>query len=320
MTKYGMVVDITRCNGCYNCFLACRDEYCGNDFPPYSASQPQTGHYWMRLVEKERGQYAKVKVVYTAIPCLQCERPACVEQTQGGASHEPDGAVYRRDDGIVLIDPVKAVGRKDILSRCPYRVIFWNKEKRLPQKCTFCAHLLDKGWKEPRCVEACPTRALVFGDLADPDSDVAKLVASGCAEALHPEYGLGERVRYIGLPKRFIAGAVVFGDTDRCGEGAEATLEGGGAKQAVRADNYGDFEFEGLAGDVAYTVTVSAPGYESRELVPRTHQDVYLGEIVLGRADAGGAAGTGAQADTARARAPMGAAGGRKGRRDRGVR
>ena len=103
-------------------------------------------------------------------------------------------------------------------------MIFWNEEKKLPQKCTFCAHLLDKGWKEPRCVEACPTRALVFGDLHDPDSEVAKLVASGRTEALHPGYDLGDKVRYIGLPKRFIAGAVVYGDTDRCGEGAEVTL------------------------------------------------------------------------------------------------
>jgi Fe-S-cluster-containing dehydrogenase component len=316
MAKYGMVVDIARCNGCYNCFLACRDEHCGNDFPPYSASQPHTGHYWMRLVEKERGQYPKVKVAYTAVPCLQCDKPACVDGAQavtggdgspsgGGSPSEasrpggsaPNGAVYQRADGIVLIDPRKAVGRKEILSRCPYRVIFWNEEKRLPQKCTFCAHLLDKGWREPRCVEACPTRALVFGDLHDPDSEVAKLVASGRTEALHPGYDLGDKVRYIGLPKRFIAGAVVYGDTDRCGEGAEVTLreedprvtgaQDGGVKRAVRADNYGDFDFEGLQEGADYRVIVSAPGYESRELVARTNQDVYLGEIVLVRSGGG---------------------------------
>ena len=57
MTRYGMVMDVTRCNGCYNCFLACKDEHCGNDFAPYSLSQPMTGHYWMRLIEKERGKY-----------------------------------------------------------------------------------------------------------------------------------------------------------------------------------------------------------------------------------------------------------------------
>jgi Fe-S-cluster-containing dehydrogenase component len=282
MTKYGMVVDVTKCNGCYNCFLACRDEYCGNDFPPYSASQPHTGHYWMRLVEKERGQYPKVKVAYTAIPCLQCESPTCVAAARVSAEGDSqDGAIHRRDDGIVLIDPVKAVGQKHLLSSCPYRVIFWNEEKKLPQKCTFCAHLLDRGWKEPRCVEACPTRALVFGDLDDPDSEVARLVASGHTEALHPEYNLGDRVRYIGLPKRFVAGVVVYGDTDRCGEGAEVTLEGDGVRRAVQADNYGDFEFEDLPADATFTVTVTAPGYKSQELVAKTSTDIYLREIIL---------------------------------------
>jgi Fe-S-cluster-containing dehydrogenase component len=308
MTKYGMVVDVTRCNGCYNCFLACRDEHCGNDFSPYSLSQPHTGHYWMRVVEKERGQYPKVKVAYVAIPCMQCERPMCVEgawteaatgarggpASVGAAGVEghpegeaPLGAVYQRDDGIVLIDPAKSVGHKEILSRCPYRVIFWNEEKNLPQKCTFCAHLLDQGWKEPRCVEACPTRALVFGDLDDPDSEVAKLVASGRAETLHPEYGMGDKVTYIGLPERFVAGAVVFADGDRCGEGAEVTLEGDGAKRVLRADNYGDFEFEDLAPGVDYAVTVSASGYESLKLTARANQDVYLGDIILTRGGGG---------------------------------
>jgi Fe-S-cluster-containing dehydrogenase component len=289
-----MVMDITRCNGCYNCFLACRDEFSGNDFPPYSMSQPNTGHFWMRVVEKERGQYPKVKVAYTAIPCMHCEEPLC-------AAAARDGAVYRREDGIVIIDPAKAAEQRQIVDGCPHRVIFWNEEKRVAQKCTFCAHLLDAGWKEPRCVEACPTDALVFGDLDDPDSGISKLIASGRTEELHPEYGLGPAVRYVGLPKRFVAGAVVFGDTDRCGEGAEVTLEGeaggttgsstdgatGGStgdplfKRTAFADNYGDFEFEGLAADKVYRVTVSATGYETRELTARTNVDLYLGEIVL---------------------------------------
>lgn len=289
MTRYGMVVDITRCNGCYNCFLACRDEYCGNEFPPYSASQPRTGHYWMRVVEKERGQYPKMKVAYTAIPCMHCDEPKCVEVAQAGS--EPM-AIYQRDDGIVLIDPEKAAGRKELLSSCPYRVIFWNEEKQLPQKCTFCAHLLDRGWKEPRCVEACPTRALVFGDLDDPESDVSRLVASGKTEALHPEYGMADKVTYIALPKRFVAGTVVLGDTDGCGEDAEITLsaregpERGafdlmGPGPSTRADNYGDFEFEGLASNATYVVTVAAVGYQTQQLTAQTNQDVYLGEITL---------------------------------------
>lgn len=277
MARYGMVIDVTRCNGCYNCFLACKDEYCGNDFPPYSASQPDTGQFWMKMVEKERGKYPRVKVAYTPIPCMQCDDPQCIKMSQ-------DGAIYRRKDGIVLIDPKKSVGQKNLVSACPYRVIYWNEEKQIPQKCTFCAHLLDKGWKEPRCVEACPTGTLNFGDLDDPNSKVSKMLASGKAEMLHPEYKMREKVAYIGLPKRFIAGAVVFGDTDECGEGAKVTVEGEGEKRVVTADNYGDFELEGLAADQAYIVKVEHPGYRSKKLEVKTSIDVYMGDIVLAKA------------------------------------
>jgi len=101
-----------------------------------------------------------------------------------------DGSTYERDDGIVLIDPAKASGKKSLVSRCPYRVIYWNEAEQVAQKCTLCAHLLDKGWKEPRCVEACPTGALVFGDLDDPDSLASNLLASTATAPLHPEYGM----------------------------------------------------------------------------------------------------------------------------------
>ncbi len=279
MSRYGIIVDVTKCNGCYNCFLACKDEYCGNDFLPYSVSQPMTGHYWMRINEKERGKYPKVKVAYTAIPCMHCDNPSCVKLAQ-------NGAIYKRADGIVIIDPQKAVGQKELISSCPYRVIYWNEEKKVPQKCTMCAHLLDRGWKEPRCVEACPTGALLFGDLDDPESEISKVLASGKAEPLHPEYRLNEKVRYIGLPKRFIAGSVVFGDTDECGEGAKVTITGEGEKKSVLADNYGDFEFEGLPADKQYTVKIEAPGYKSQTFEVKTSIDVYLGDIFLTKASA----------------------------------
>jgi len=281
MAKYGIIMDVTKCNGCYNCFLACKDEHCGNDFPPYALSQPMTGHYWMKVIEKERGQYPKVKVAYTAVPCQHCENATCVKLAQ-------DGAIYKREDGIVIIDPVKAQGKKELLASCPYRVIYWNEARGLPQKCTLCAHLLDRGWKEPRCVEVCPTGALVFGDLDDPNSEVARLVASGKTEALHPEYGLKEKVRYIGLPKRFIAGAVVFGDSDQCGEGAKVSLEGEGEKKTAMADNYGDFDFEGLDSDKAYKVSVEAAGYKGQQFNVKTNIDVYLGEIILEKIKARG--------------------------------
>ncbi len=274
MAKYGIVIDITRCSGCYNCFLACKDEHCGHDYPGYAAAQPMTGHFWMNLFEKERGQYPKVKIAYTAVPCMHCQEATCIKAAE-------NGAVYRRPDGIVIIDPVKAKGQKQLVSSCPYRVIYWNEEKNLPQKCTLCAHLLDQGWKEPRCIELCPTGALAFGDLDNPKSEVAKLVASGKTEVLHPEYKLKESVTYIAIPRKFIAGTVAYGDTDECAGGVTVTLEGNNGEQTTKTNNFGDFEFEGLADNLEYTVKIEAPKYKSQEFPLKTRTDVYLGVVIL---------------------------------------
>jgi Fe-S-cluster-containing dehydrogenase component len=276
MTRYGMVVDLTKCIGCYNCFMACRDEYCGNDYPGYSAPQPMSGHFWMKVIERERGEYPKVKVAYTVVPCLHCDNAPCIEAGLGGS-------VYRREDGIVIIDPQKAKGQSQIVSACPYRVIYWNKELELPQKCTMCAHLLDAGWKEPRCVEACPTGALVFGDLDDPNSEVAKLAASDKAEPLHPEYGLKDKVTYIGLPKRFVAGAVYDPKEDKCLEGAIVTLKDlqTGKELSTRTDNFGDFWFEGLSIGT-YSLVIEKSEYRSKKVdLIGTEKDVNLGDLEL---------------------------------------
>jgi len=205
--------------------------------------------------------------------CMHCEDAGCIKAAK-------DGAVYRRPDGIIIIDPVKAKGQKQIVNGCPYRVIEWNEELELPQKCIMCAHMLDKGEKVPRCVESCPTGALMFGDLDDPNSEIAKAMASGKTEALHPEYGLKEKVRYIGLAKKFIAGTVILGDVDEVAVGATVTLSGSGEK-SVKTNGFGDFEFEGLADNADYVVTVEAKGYQPKKMKAKTQKDTYLGEIVL---------------------------------------
>ena len=274
MARYGMVIDIYKCCGCYNCFLACRDEYCSNDFPSYSATQPPEGQFWMKVFERERGKYPKVKVAYTPVPCMHCENASCIKAAR-------DGAVYRRPDGIVIIDPVKAKGQKQIVASCPYRAIEWNEELHLPQKCTLCAHMLDKGEKEPRCVEVCPTDALVFGDLDDPNSKVAQLLATGNTESLHPEYGLKEKVVYTNIARKFIAGTVVYGDKDECAEGATVVLTGNGKNMTTKTNTFGDFEFEGLADGMDYTVSIEANGYKPKEIPAKTITDVYLGVIKL---------------------------------------
>ncbi len=275
MSRYSILIDVSKCNGCYNCFLACRDEYYGNDYPSYSAAQPLNGQFWMQIKEIERGVYPKPKVSYIPIPCMHCKAAPCIDAAK-------DEAVYRRADGVVMIDPEKAEGQKDIVNSCPYRVIYWNEEKQIPQKCTMCAHRLDEGEKMPRCVESCPTGALVFGDLDDPASEIATLSARLETESLHPEFKVEASVQYVGIPKRFVTGEVVCNDNQgECAPGVHVTLSGGGQNRRTVTDMFGDFEFEGLDKNETYIVTVAVDGYDPQEVEFTTFSDVNLGEIVL---------------------------------------
>ncbi len=275
MARLSLLIDVTKCSGCHNCFLACRDEYYDNDYSPYSAPQPLEGQFWMQVKEIERGSYPKPKVDYLPLPCLHCEKAPCMEAAT-------DEAVYRREDGIVVIDPKKAKGQKQIVNACPYRVIYWNAGLEIPQKCTLCAHRLDDGAKEPRCVEACPTGALVFGDLDDPNSEIAKQSAALETEVFHPEYNASPMVRYVGIPKRFVVGELVWRDAPgECAEGVRVALQGEGVKLETRSDSYGDFEFDGLEKNKDYRVSIDSEGYVSMVIEVFTQTDVDLGEIVL---------------------------------------
>jgi Fe-S-cluster-containing dehydrogenase component len=275
MARYGMVIDVSRCVGCYSCFLTCRDEHAGNDFRPVSVAQPAAGQKWIEVREQERGSFPKVKVSHVPVPCLHCADAPCLDAATGGA-------VYRRADGIVLIDPDKAVGQRGIVAACPYGVIFWNEARNVAQKCTLCAHLIDDGWSQPRCVEACPTQAMMFGDLADPQSEVAKLCGARTVEVLHPEYRTNPLVGYLGLPKRFVAGEIIFADkTEVAAEGVKVVLRRGEEMLTTATDNYGDFEFDGLEAKAEYLLRIEHPGYRRRELPLAARADLNVGTIVL---------------------------------------
>jgi Fe-S-cluster-containing dehydrogenase component len=277
MALLSLLIDVTRCNGCHNCFLACRDEHYGNDYPGYSAAQPLHGQSWMQVKEIERGSYPRPRLDYIAVPCQHCEDAPCMDVAT-------DGAVYRRDDGIVVIDPAKAKGQRQIVQACPYRVVFWNAELGLPQKCAMCAHRLDAGDSEPRCAESCPTGAMVFGDLDDPQSEISQRAAALETEALHPEYGCSPRVLYYGIPKRFVAGDVVLEDAaDACAAGVTVALEGEGVRVETTSDVFGQFQFEGLERNGTYTLTLTRDGYATRRVEVRTTTDVDVGEVVLRR-------------------------------------
>ena len=157
-----MIIDLALCNGCHNCQVACKDEHCANDWSPIARPQPDTGQFWNKVVHMERGSFPKVQVTYHHSICQHCEDAPCLAAC-------PSNAIYRRDDGIVIIDPGKCCGNKMCIAACPYEgVIYFNEHLNMAQKCTFCAHLLDRGWAEPRCSDACPTGAFTFGDDSDP--------------------------------------------------------------------------------------------------------------------------------------------------------
>ena len=275
MTTYAMVIDVDRCTGCYMCFLACRDEHVGNDNRPIAAAQPERGQKWIDVREQERGTLPRVKIDYIPVLCMQCRDAPCIKAAV-------DGAVRRRPDGIVVIDPDKAVGQSEIVAACPYRLIYWNAEAAIPQKCTFCAHLLDQGWTEPRCVEVCPTQAIVFGDLADSDSRIAKLHAARPVEDLRPDLATRPTVGYLGLPTRFVTGEIAFADRPETpAEGIAVVLRQGGHEHAITTDNYGEFEFDRLGAKGTCVLTVEHPGYLARELALAARGDVDVGTIVL---------------------------------------
>lgn len=273
------VIDITKCNGCYVCQIACKDEYVDQEWAPTAKPQPVIGQFWMRVSETTRGTVPKVRTSYVPTPCQHCQDAPCMAAATGGA-------IYRRPDGIVVIDPAKAVGQKQLVAACPYGAIFWNDSLNLPQKCTGCAHLVDsppltgQPRAMPRCVDACPTGALSlnWGEYSDVKG------AWDTAEVMHPEYNTNPRVRYVQLPKRFIAGALYDPVQDICLEGANITLTDltNGGKYSVTTDNYGDFWFEQLPVDHVYSVQIEMAGYYGKTLgAVYPGKDLNLGDIAL---------------------------------------
>jgi Fe-S-cluster-containing dehydrogenase component len=276
MTRYAMSIDLNFCIGCYNCQIACKDEHVGNDFPGIAVSQPKFGHFWLGIEERERVlDPSHIKVTYIPRLCVQCGDAPCIAAAK-------NGAVYRRADGIVIIDPEKAVGQKQLVDSCPYGAIYWNEEKNVAQKCTFCAHLLDDGWTEPRCAQTCPTDCIYFGDLDDPESKISKFAERKKEEPLRPDLPDKPLVQYVGLPKPYLSGSVVYADKNESAVEVTVSLKGPAGKETTtQTDFFGDFAFNDVAMG-KHTISCEAQGYKkfSRDFV--IAKDIeYLGDISL---------------------------------------
>jgi tetrathionate reductase subunit B len=265
------VHDSSICNGCYNCQIACKDEHVANDWTPYAKPQPDTGQFWLKLTETVRGQVPRVKVAYYPLLCNHCADAPCM------AACKVDGAIYEREDGLVIIDPVKCTGCKSCVDACPYKAIYFNDDLNLAQKCTGCAHLLDTGWKEPRCVDACPTLALKFME----ESEAKEYLKQ--AEFVKPERVKQDkpRVYYLNLPRRFVAGTVYDPVEKEVVIGAAVTLAETGSRKTyiAKTDDFGDFEFEKLPVS-KFNLTIEK-GKKSKTISISTEQDVSLGDVPL---------------------------------------
>ncbi len=268
-----LIIDISKCNGCHNCQVACKDEHVGNDWSPIARPQPLTGQFWTKVTDKVRGSVPKVKVSYLHSICRHCDDAPCIRAC-------PNRAIYKRPDGIVIIDPEKCKGDRSCVRECPYEDVIWfNEGLNISQKCTFCAHLIDKGWNETRCSDACPTGAFTFGDEEELADQISRADISG------PDLKTKPRVYFIGLPKRFLGATLFDPEDDEVITGADVTVisNSDGKETTARTDDFGDFWIDGLSAD-RYTIAIMKAGYPDKRLDADLRvNDVNLGDIPMSR-------------------------------------
>lgn len=197
--RYGMVIDLKRCIGCKGCTLACKVQ---NGTP--------RGVFWQQLRQKEIGTWPNANRVYLPTACMHCQNPPCVEVC-------PTGASYKRADGIVAVDYDKCMGCRYCETACPYgartfidglrgyfpqgltayeQVTYAKHQVGVEEKCNFCMDLLAKG-EQPACVATCVAHARFFGNLDDPNSEVAQLIAKRRGYQLLAELGTNPSVYYL---------------------------------------------------------------------------------------------------------------------------
>ncbi|MCK5446511.1 MAG: 4Fe-4S dicluster domain-containing protein [Gemmatimonadetes bacterium] len=223
MTRWGMVIDLDLCTGCAGCEVACKSE---NNVTTVSPGQADMGRAisWMKVQAEVEGEFPETSAVFYPRPCMHCDNPPCIKVC-------PVGATFIDDEGIVGQIYPRCIGCRYCANACPYIAKYFNwyepewseSERRhlnpdvsvrpagVIEKCTFCHHRLQRAREQaraegrpmleadyqPACAEACPTAAITFGDLDDPNHQVAELKEDPRAMRLMEDLGTRPKVYYL---------------------------------------------------------------------------------------------------------------------------
>ena len=166
MKQFAFYFDSSACSGCKACQVACKDKH-----------GLEVGRLWRRVYEVSGGQWRQegsawqqdVFAYYLSIACNHCEKPVCAEVC-------PANAIYKRQDGIVLIDGNRCLGCQYCSWACPYGAMQYNPVSGTMTKCTFCVEEVEAG-RPPACVSACPMRALDYGERSELEARYGSLQA-----------------------------------------------------------------------------------------------------------------------------------------------
>jgi len=220
VARWGMVIDLDRCTGCQACVMACKAE---NNVPAVGPREADRSRIisWMHVLTEEDEAHPGEVRRFLPRPCMQCDDPPCTKVC-------PVYATYLNPEGIVAQIYARCIGCRFCMAACPYNAKYFNwrryqteapgqnpdvsvRPKGVVEKCTFCHHRLQKareraraerrdlnpGEYTPACAEVCPVQAIVFGDLADSESEVARLARSPRAFRLLEELGTKPKVIYL---------------------------------------------------------------------------------------------------------------------------
>ena len=187
MAKLAMIIDLDRCVGCKACVLSCQFEW---DTTPYKARN------WVYQIGPV-GEFPDVRTTFYVGLCNHCDDPSCVKAC-------PTHATYKNEKtGVVEIDKELCIGCGYCVEACPYHARFIHPVTKKVDKCSYCTERYFSG-KEPACVQACISRARIFGDLEDPESEVHQLVYKGEAYRMETDdVKIGPNTYYIGQKENF---------------------------------------------------------------------------------------------------------------------